>query len=35
VSWVRYLAFKNETYMRAFPPVPNGHVETDLFEGIT
>ncbi len=34
VSWVRFLAFKDETYMRAFPPVDDGYVEKDLFEGI-
>ncbi len=34
VSWVRFLAFKNETYMRAYPPVDDGYVEKDLFEGI-
>ncbi len=34
MTWVRYLAAMNETYMRAYPPVPNGHIETDLFEGI-
>ncbi len=34
MTWVRYLAAMNETYMRAFPPVDDGYVETDLFEGI-
>ncbi len=34
MTWVRYLAAMNETYMRAYPPVDDGYVENDLFEGI-
>ncbi len=34
MSWARYLLASNETYMRAYPPSSNGHIETDLFEGI-
>ncbi len=34
MTWVRYLAVMNETYMRAYPPVDDGYVERDLFEGI-
>ena len=34
MSWARYLLAANETYMRSYPPTQNGHIETDLFEGI-
>lgn len=34
MGWARYLVGANETYMRAYPPTSNGHIEKDLFEGI-
>ena len=34
MGWMRRLLSSNETYMRAFPPPSNGHIEKDLFEGL-
>ncbi len=34
VSWLLRLFSSNESYMRAYPPVINGRVEKDLFEGL-
>lgn len=34
VTWLMRLISSYETYMRAFPPVEDGRVERDLFEGI-
>lgn len=33
--WLMRRFFAKDTFMRAYPPLPNGHRENDLFAGIT